>query len=366
LWLWWLFASVTLGMLLAVVNGKLSAGVLVYSLIIMGVIDAIKVDKQFFTVGSPQQYFYQNDPSLNELQAEFAKAPFRVFSLRGTYPIQQNQEGVYGLEGVSGFHDNELNCYRAFRGDGDAHYIEDIAEITRDGQMRLSMAKIAGKTPFLDLAGADYILMASGTGKVNKIKNPTTLGRLSYAFDFVVLPESSVVAALKVGYYDYRTTVALTEEPELPFARTKDSGNTINTDQQDSNTVDTTLVGDDSNVNAKTVDNTVKPLKVEWKKYTPNKRIAAVTMPDDGFLRISEVYYPGWRIKANGIPIKYYRSDIAWMAVPLKAGNYEIVMEPKSLYMGVASKVSAAFTLIIVGVLAYGFVRKRQGRAAQG
>jgi len=375
LWLWWLFTAVTLGMLLAVVKGKLNAGVLVYSLIIMSMIDMIKVDKQFFSVGNPQQYFYDKDkdPTLKELSAEFAKAPFRVFSLPRTYPIQQNQEGVYGLEGVSGFHDNELNTYRAFRDDGDAHYIADIAEISRDGQMRLSVAKIAGKTPFLDLADVDYLLMASGKGTINKIKNPTSLGRLSYAHDFVVLPESSIVNALNVGYYDYRTTVALTEDPELPFTRAeKDVGNvvdTINTNQQNAGTVDTSNAGNVSNVNndnqqagnTKAVNNnTVKQLKVEWKKYTPNQRIAAITMPDDGFLRISEVYYPGWHIKANGTDVKYYRSDKTWMSVPLKAGGYEIIMEPKSLYLGLASKVSAVFTLIIVGILAYGFVRKRQ------
>jgi hypothetical protein len=374
LWLWWLFAAVTLGMLLAVVNGKLRAGVLVCSLIVMGMIDTIKVNKQFFSVGNPQQYFYRNDPALKELSAEFAKAPFRVFSLRGTYPIQQNQEGVYGLEGISGFHDNELICYRAFRGDpGDSHYLGDILETTRDG-MRLSIAKITGKTPFLDLAGVDYILMASGTGKVSKLKNPTSLGRLSYAPDFVVLPEENIVDALKAGYYDYVTTVALLEEPELPFNRKEADVSTINTDQQNTGTVDTALVNDGSNVsnggndgnnenngqvNNKSADKSVKRLKVEWKKYTPNKRIAAVTMPADGFLRISEVYYPGWHIKVDGKPVKYYRSDMAWMAVPLKAGNYEIIMEPKSLYMGLASKVSIAFTLIIVGILAYGAVRKR-------
>jgi hypothetical protein len=338
LWLWWLFAAVTLGMLLAVVNGRLKAGVLVGSLIVMGAIDMIKVDKQFLTVGSPLQYFYQNDPTLSELAAEFAKAPFRVFSLPRTYPIMQNQEGVYGLEGVGGFHDNELNCYRAFRGDGDANYIGDIV----DGQMRLSMAKITDNTQFLDLAGVDYILMASGTGKVNKVRNPTSLGRLSYVPDFVVLPETGVIDALKLGYYDYRTTVALTEEPELPFA-----GKNVN-----GNVVDTVLGNNDKNF-----------LKVEWKKYTPNKRIAAVTMPGDGFLRLSEVYYPGWRIKVNGTSVKYYRSDMAWMAVPLKAGDYEVIMEPRSLYLGVASKISAVFALLIAGILAYEFARRRKKRA---
>jgi len=363
LWLWWLFAAATLGMLIAVVNGKLKAGVLVCSLIVMSVIDMIKVDKQFFSVAAPQQYFYQNDPTLKELSAEFAKTPFRVFSLRGTYPIQQNQDGVYGLEGVGGFHDNELNCYRAFRGEGDAYYLSDIAEITRDGQMRLSRAKITDKTPFLDLADVDYILTASGTGKVGKMKNPTSLGRLSYARDFVVLPEENVVAALRAGYYDYTTTVALLEEPELPFVRKEADVNTIGADTvlvNDGGNVNIDKDGNDGRaVNTKTVDNTVKQLKVDWKKYTPNKRIAAVTMPDDGFLRISEVYYPGWRVKVDGKPVKYYRSDMAWMTVPLKAGGHEVIMEPHSLYLGFASKVSAAFTLIIVGILSYGFVRKR-------
>ncbi|GBU21162.1 hypothetical protein R80B4_01051 [Fibrobacteres bacterium R8-0-B4] len=370
LWLWWLFTTVTLGMLIAVVKGKLGASVLVYSLIIISVIDMVKVDKQFYAVGSPQQYFYdkEKDPALRELSAEFAKAPFRVFSLRGTYPIQQNQDGVYGLEGVGGIHDNELICYRAFRGDqGDSHYLGDIMEMTRDGRMRPSEAKINGKTPFLDLADVDYVLGASGTGNIVRVKNPTSLGRLSYAPDFVVLPEENIVDALKVGYYDYVTTVALLEDPELPFVRAEADVNTVDTNQQKDGAVDTALAGNgvnDGRVNNKSVDKSVKRLKTEWKKYTPNKRIAAVTMPGDGFLRISEVYYPGWRIKVDGAPVKYYRSDMAWMAVPLKAGSYEIIMEPKSLYMGVASKVSLAFALIIAGVLTYWFIRRRQGGAA--
>ncbi len=187
------------------------------------------------------------------------------------------------------------------------------------------------------------------------------------------MPQDSIIDALKSGRYDYRVNVALTEEPELPFTRrgVLETVRRIMDElpKEGGNAGDTALGSDNGNngqaLYTEAVDNIAKRFKVEWKKYTPNRRIAAVTMPDDGFLRISEVYYPGWRIKANGIPVKYYRSDMAWMAVPLKAGDYEIVMEPKSLYMGVASKVSAAFTLVIAGILAYAFVRKRQGRAAK-
>jgi hypothetical protein len=330
LWFWWLICAVTLGMLLAIVNDKLRPSVLVYTLIILGAIDMIKVDKQFITVETPRKYFYQNDPTLTALKSEFAKAPFRVFTLPRTFPMQ-NQEGVYGLEGVSGFHDNELVCYRAFRGEGDKNYIDGIVEVTPQG-MSLSLAKIRGNTPFLDLADVDYILLGSGSGAIDKIKNPTSLGRLSYAADYVVMGEGDIAGTLKSGGYDYRTAVALLEEPELPFARKKDAG------------VDN---GDGG------IDEAVRQFAVEWKKYTPNLRIASVNMPDDGFLRISEVYYPGWKISVNGSPVKYYRSDIAWMAVPLKAGDYEVTLEPKSLYLGFATTVSIIFFVITVAILVF-------------
>jgi hypothetical protein len=339
LWLWWLFTIVALGMLLAVVNGKLKAGVLVYTLIVMSVIDMAKVNGQFIKVDSPRKYFYQNDAALNELKSEFAKTPFRVFSLPGAFPMQ-NQEGVYGLEGVGGFHDNELNCYRNFRGEGDSHYLGDIMVVTRDGGMLPSIARIQGGTPFLDLAGVDYVLGNSKRGGIDAVRNPTSLGRLSYVSDYVVLPEDKIVNALKSGWYDYRTTAALIEEPELPFTREKGG--------QDGDSVD-----------SQTDRNQFKQLTTVWKKYTPNLRIAAVTMPADGFLRLSEVYYPGWRIKINGEPVKYYRSDMAWMAVPLNAGNYEVTMEPRSLYLDKALAVSLIFIVVTAAILAFGFARRR-------
>ncbi|MDR0305469.1 MAG: hypothetical protein LBI42_01395 [Chitinispirillales bacterium] len=336
LWLWWFFCALSLGMLLAVVNGKLKPAVLVFTLLGLSVVDMIKVNSQFIEVDNPRKYFYTNDATLNELKSEFQKAPFRVFSVPRTFPTQ-NQEGVYGLEGVGGFHDNELNSYRAFRGDqGDSHYLENITEVSADGrQMSLSMAKMIGNTPFLDLADVGYVLLRAGSGGITKVKNHTSLGRLSYASDYVVMPEEQVTGALRSGSYNYRTTVALLEEPQLPFSSVKET---------------------DSD------GHSAKQLKVDWKKYSPNVRIASVTMPADGFLRISEVYYPGWRISVNGSPVKYYRSDMTWIAVALKAGSYEVLMEPKSLYMDNALKVSLAFTAIAAVVLILPFVRKNRNR----
>jgi hypothetical protein len=337
--------------------------------------DTIKVNGQFIKTESPRKYFYQNDPAINELKREFAKTPFRVFAWRGTFPMQ-NQEGVYGLEGVSGFNDNELNCYRQFRGDqGDINYLQDIAVLSANGNIVPSMARIMGNTPFLDIANVEYILMVLRPGSIDKVKNPTALGRLSYASGYAVMDSAeAIIDGLRSMSYDYRTKVALLEEPELPFTLKNGTGDD---DKPSSGNIDSAngdIVGADGNrpetgddvgaeANRPAVDNPAtpaKPFAVDWKKYTTNKRIANITMPADGFLRISEVYYPGWRITINGESRKYYRSDVAWMAVPLAAGDYEVIMEPKSLFLDTAILVSLAFVLMTVLILGLGFLRKRK------
>jgi len=371
LWIWWLFTGTALAMLLAVVNGKMKGSTLVYIVIIMSMMDMVKVNNQFITVENPWKYYFRDDATLKAVKAEHEKTPLRVFSLPRTFTTE-NQEGLYGLESVNGFHDNELICYRTFRGDGDVNYLGEITQRSAGG-LSLSMARIMGPTPFLDLANVEYILMGSGTGGIDRIKNPTALGRLSYAAGYEVMNEDNVINALRTGMYNYRTTVALLEEPTLPFTRVaaRAEPRADNAGMDDS-AVDGADGAADRQVDAGDDAADLKPararvgeqqLKVDWKKYTPNKRVAAVTMPDDGFLRISEVYYPGWEILVDGSPVKYYRADMAWMAVPLKAGSYEVVMMPKSLYLHTAVPVTVAFSVITVLILAVGFVR---GRKAAG
>jgi len=79
---------------------------------------------------------------------------------------------------------------------------------------------------------------------------------------------------------------------------------------------------------------------VQWRTYTPNYRKVNVSSSADGFLRISEVYYPGWKICIDGKPVKVYRSDLAWMAVNFPKGSHTVEMFPQSLYFNKAAMVS--------------------------
>ncbi|MFP4162357.1 MAG: hypothetical protein ACLFVE_00115 [Chitinispirillaceae bacterium] len=334
LWLWWFFCSVALAMLLAVVNGKLNKKVLFVSLMAMCMVDMMKVNSQFIDTESQWKHFYRSESQLDQLKEEFEKEPFRVYTFPNVLARNQNQEGVYGLEGVGGFHDNELVTYREFRGDqSDKNYLEDMVEMGSDGQPYVNMDKIQKGGPFLDLADVRYVLSRKPDGELVKIRNKGALGRLSYASDYVVMNEDEVVTSLKKNGYDYRTTVALSEEPKLPFS---------------------SPISNSSH----------EQFEVEWEKYTPNKRVAQVVMPSDGFLRISEVHYPGWRIMVDGSEVDYYKSDVTWMTVPLKAGEHLVEMEPKSLYLNKAALVSFSFLILMLGVWGYELFRNRKSSKA--
>ncbi len=337
LWLWWLFSSVVLVMLVLVVNGKIDKRILYYSLLIVGLIDAFRVNSQFIQVESQWKHYYRPDSVIEDLQSEFRSEPFRVFALPGALTRQQNQEGVYGLEGVGGFHDNELRCYREFRGDqGDRNFIESIIGVGPDGQAYLDPQKINTGSAFLDLANVRYVLHRRSDGLLMKIRNNGALGRLSFASNYVVSQEDKIVNDLKTSAYDYKQTVSLLEPPVLPYENGK----------------------------AKNISSNAE-LEVKWIKYTPNIRIAQVKVPENGFIRLSEVFYPGWKIKVDDVETKYYRSDITWIAIPVKAGTHVLKMEPKSLYLEKSAMVSAGFFFLLLMIWIWDFrmkaVRRKPG-----
>jgi hypothetical protein len=95
-------------------------------------------------------------------------------------------------------------------------------------------------------------------------------------------------------------------------------------------------------------DSIVRPLTITWKAYTPNFRKAVVAVPGDGFLRISEVYYPGWKVLIDKQPARIYRADLAWMAVNITKGEHTVEMMPHSLYLKKAEIVSYPLMVLMM------------------
>jgi hypothetical protein len=328
LWLWMFFVISTLLLLYGVIKGKVSASVFIASVFLFGLVDVLRIDigKKpslerpgqkigFIQLIDPARFIRQEEV-LNKLRNEMKTAPFRCFPLPGAMSVR-NAEGIYGLEGISGFHDNELRWYRDFRGDQqDRNFISSLIGFSEDGQVYLKTEELQKGNPYLNLANVQYYLIRS-QGKLIAVKNEQALGRISFASRYVVMDSSQILNVLNDRSYDYRNTVALTAAPKIQYANNDDS-----------------LQGD---------------LLVSWKKYSPNYRKAEVSVPGNGFLRISEIYYPGWEIRIDGKKVDYYQADYCWMATPVTKGKHVVELIPHSMFIGKAAVVSFG-TLLVLSV----------------
>jgi hypothetical protein len=335
LWLWWVFSIAALGMLWGVLNRKLGALPFLSVIVIVAVIDTVRVNQRFIQVQDHRRYFHTEE-SLQALQETMGEDPFRVFLLPGTFN-QSNAAGIHRLEGVTGFHDNELRWYREFRGDQSSrNYLQGLISAGSDGRQYLVPENMRKGNGFLNLANVRYIITRTPRG-LHTERNQGALGRLSFAPNYIVMPEEKLQRAIAEGSYDIRSTVALLEEPaEKPAP-------------------------------ADSVREAEATVAVEWHKYSPNYRRAEIESPGQGFLRISEVWYPGWSVLVDGKKVPVYRADLAWMAIPISGGNHVIEMMPDSLYYDRAMWVTLPLIVLLIGIWGWaGFAawRRKKGAAS--
>ena len=94
----------------------------------------------------------------------------------------------------------------------------------------------------------------------------------------------------------------------------------------------------------------------EVTNYEPNRiRVTAVT-PTQGFLFVSDSYYPDWKAYVDGFETEIYQADYAFRAVYLEAGKHEIefVYEPRSFHVAALASLAA---LLVTIFLATGLLR---------
>jgi uncharacterized membrane protein YfhO len=169
----------------------------------------------------------------------------------------------------------------------------------------------------LKCANARFLLARNGN-ELMAIENKNAFGRVSFAPRYIVLDSSQVIAKMLNQSYDYKTTVAFFKEPTMKPA----------------------------SIQADTLASETLPFSAKWKRYTPNERTVTVVAPQDGFLRISEVFYPGWKVTVDQKPAEVLRADLAWMAVYVPKGEHKVTLRAQSLYFSKAAWIT--FPLILM------------------
>ncbi|HEX6323302.1 MAG TPA: hypothetical protein VFZ36_06220 [Vicinamibacterales bacterium] len=83
----------------------------------------------------------------------------------------------------------------------------------------------------------------------------------------------------------------------------------------------------------------------------PGRLHAGVAAPVDGWLVITEVFYPGWRARVNGEQTDIRRAFGALQAVRIPAGTSRIELEyrPRAVAWGAAAAAAGAILIVLVG-----------------
>jgi len=252
-----------------------------------------------------------------------------------------NSLAVYGISDVQGYSPVLMDYY--------VEFLELIEDDIASARVVHSL-RYAGSTtsPLLDLLNAKYVVTIAQPGEamsrleesdpslglvyddeVKIYENRDALPRAFFVRGYLVVRDpAEALAALSSDGFDPSVYVILEKEP-APLAPPADA----------------------------------RPgrSQVEVVDYTPNRVAVEVNLSADGFLVLSDLYYPGWRAFVDGVEHEVYKADYALRAVQLKAGEHrvEFVFDPLSFRVGLS--VSAVTLLAVVALTAVLMWRKGRG-----
>ncbi|MCK4384951.1 MAG: YfhO family protein [candidate division Zixibacteria bacterium] len=299
------------GVLRLHLKGALKEGLVVGALAVVALVDLFRFDSRFIVVVDPSQY-YRKSPVVDFLQERQKEEPFRVFILPKSYP--DNYLALYGIEEVSlsAMHGNHLRIYDEFVG---RH--EQNPNLTHPNFMNLLNVKYLLSPSPLNTPWTKQVFETEG------IYVYQNLGYLPRAFPVysweVEKDERKILSELKNLQFDIRQKMFLAEAlPNIPSDSTKISSNFI--------------------IPAKVYDYKINSFEVD------------VEMQQDGFLFLSENYYPAWKAYVDGKETKIYRADYLFRAVYLEQGRHQVkfVFESAPYKTGKTSTLLTSLALLLI------------------
>ncbi len=84
--------------------------------------------------------------------------------------------------------------------------------------------------------------------------------------------------------------------------------------------------------------------------YKPSKVIIKTKSREDSLLFLSDNYYVGWKAYVDGRETKIYRANYSFRAVPLPAGNHEVIFvyDPLSFKIGAATSIVSLLIILFL------------------
>lgn len=89
---------------------------------------------------------------------------------------------------------------------------------------------------------------------------------------------------------------------------------------------------------------------------TPNQLVIQASAPTNGWLVVSDVWYPGWSARVDQRATSIWRANYLFRAVELPQGDHQVVLSyrPVSFWVGLIISVSAIMGMVVIFVLKIG------------
>jgi len=92
---------------------------------------------------------------------------------------------------------------------------------------------------------------------------------------------------------------------------------------------------------------------VKVESDSPNRIVLNSTSRTNGWVLIRDTWYPGWKVKIDGISTQLFRAELLFKALPVSAGNHRIELEyaPDLYYFGLTISIMAWLTFCITWIV---------------
>ncbi len=327
LWISTLLLWLGYGVLRLHLRGALKEGAVVGALAIIALVDLFRIDSRFILTVDPDEY-YGKSSVVDFLKERQKEEPFRVFLAPKSYP--DNYLAYYLIEEVSltAMHGNHLRLYDEFVG---RH--EKNPNLTVPNIMNLLNVKyLVSRTP-LDAPWAKKVFEGEG---IYAYENLDYLPRAFPVYSWEVEEDQGkVLSELKNSRFDVRQKILLAEAPpDIESHATNASHRPV--------------------VPARVHDYRINSFEVD------------VDMQQDGFLLLSENYYPAWKAYVDGKETEIYKADYLFRAVYLDKGKHQVEFVFDSAWYEAAKTWSLLTWLGLLIIFGVYLVRRHVSKKAVG
>jgi len=297
---------------------KLATAAVVSILAIIVIVDLWRIDKPFVVPVDMNEYF-PKPPVVDYLKEQWdGRGPFRTLCLPQT--MSYTHLASFGLDAVtfSELHGNQLRWYDEFTG--------------RHQQPQ----NIQKYFNFWDILNIEYVLSPQQLNMDNLVfigrygnfwlyRNPFAFPRARSFHKWETTSHDAALQKLKSPFFiqdsisNYRNTLLIEGKPDISIPA------------YDSTSVRYAV--------GKVVDNRDDDFYVE------------IDMPRDGFLFVSQNWYPEWSAEENDKQLPIFRADYSFIAVPLERGSHKVHFYYKASLVKKSLKVSLFSFIFLLLVL---------------